>query len=106
MGKAAKCEARVYMRHVTTVQRSVAATALQETSGACVMPLPSPPAQPCADKCGPVSLQNCFRRRGAVRRLRNEKAGAPWHMKLGMTRWKVDSAYPKPLSPRQSCRKF
>ena len=30
----------------------------------------------------------------------------PWHMKLGMTRWKEEPLKPKPFSPVQSARKF
>jgi len=30
----------------------------------------------------------------------------PWHMKPGMTRWKLDPWYPKPFSPVHSARKF
>merc|ERR1719345_377750 len=30
----------------------------------------------------------------------------PWHMKPGITRWKMLSLYPYPFSPVQSARKF
>lgn len=29
-----------------------------------------------------------------------------WHMKLGMTRWKLDPLNPYPFSPVHSARKF
>lgn len=30
----------------------------------------------------------------------------PWHMKLGITRWKVELLYPYPFSPVHKARKF
>jgi hypothetical protein len=30
----------------------------------------------------------------------------PWHMKLGITRWKPEPLKPKPFSPVQRARKF
>ena len=30
----------------------------------------------------------------------------PWHMKFGITRWKLEPLKPKPFSPVQRARKF